>query len=529
MTSLVYALEDVVKEFVQKYAGIIVGALSGFDRLIFRGYLRELSYVRGLFMYLCWRKVPLTEFGRFARSLSEQVKRASTAEAARCKRPIIYLPSSRTDKDAIARTVREQDGIDEGLICVLSSVEPCRSFAIGCNPKTNRAELLLRHRKCLFLYHYYMDPTFGFTHARIQTWLPLDIQIYINGREWLARQMDTHGLTYRRADNCFVALQDVASAQRLMDAQLRLNWPNHLDRLARCLNPAHNSLLASDRLHYYWTAYQSEWATDIMFRDPQTLAEIYPRLVRHGVSAFSSPDVMRFLGGKVHGNFRGEIVSDFKNRPEGVRIKHRVGANSVKLYDKQGSVLRVETTINDADGIKVFRPKEGDPDGHRSWRPMRRGIADLHRRAEVSQATNQRYLHALTSADTSIALGELLCELQRPVTWKACRIRGLRPWSADDLALLRTANRGEFCLNGFRNRELQALLFDGKPQNSDERRRRSARVSRHIRLLRAHHLIQKLPRSYRYRVTPKGRQIITAILAAHDASLQQLNDFAAAA
>ena len=518
-----------MKEFIEKYASKIVGVLSGFDRLIFRGYLREIGFVKGLFMYLCWRKVRLTEFGRFAQSLSEQVKAASLAEATRTKRPIIYLPSSRTDKDATARAVLERDKITDGLICVMSSVEPCRSFAIGCNPKTNRVELLPRYRKCLFLYHYYMDPIFGFIHARIQTWLPLDIQIYINGREWLARQMDKRDLSYQRSDNCFVGLTDVARAQRLMNAQLRLNWPKQLDRLAHRLNPAHESLLASDRLHYYWTTYQSEWATDIMFRDPQTLADVYPRLVRHGISAFSSPDVMRFLGGKVHGNFRGEIVSDFKNRPEGVRIKHRVGANSVKLYDKQGSVLRAETTIHDADGIKVFRPKEGEPNGKRSWRPMRRGIADLHRRAEVSQASNERYLHALTAADTSTALGKLLHDLQQPVTWNGGRVRGLRPWSDDDLALLRAANRGEFCINGFRNRELQALLIDRKTQDPDELRRRSARVSRQIRMLRAHHLIQKLPRSYRYRITPKGRQIITAILAAHDASLQQLNDLAAAA
>jgi hypothetical protein len=120
------------------------------------------------------------------------------------------------------------------------------------------------------------------------------------------------------------------------------------------------------------------------------------------IGSFSSPDVMRFLGGKVHGHFKGEIVSDFKNRPEGIRIKHRVGRNSVKLCDKLGSILRAETTIYDADGIKVFRPKEGEPNGKPAWRPMRRGIADLHRRAEVSRASNQRYLDALAATDTSV-------------------------------------------------------------------------------------------------------------------------------
>jgi hypothetical protein len=515
-----------VNEFTRLFADQVLGVLSGFDRLIFRGYLRELSYVKGLFMYLCWRKIRLTDFGRFAHALTEALKDASMAEAKRSGRPVIYLSSSRTNKEETARAIAKRDKITDGLICVLSSVEPCRSYDVGCNPKTNRFELLPRRRKCLFLYHYFIDSVFGFVHARIQTWLPFDIQIYVNGREWLARQMDRRGLGYERRENCFVELENVRRAQRLMSAQLRLNWPKHLDRIAQRLNPRHEELLASDRLHYYWTVYQSEWATDVMFRNPASLAEIYPRLVRHGISAFSSPDVMRFLGGKVHGNFKGEIVSDFKNRPEGVRIKHRVGANSVKLYDKQGSVLRTETTIHDADGIKVYRPKEGDPSGKKEWRPLRRGVADLHRRAEVSQASNERYLSALAVTDTSAALGDLLRGLDRTVTWKRRRVRGLRAWSVGDVALLRAVNRGEFSLNGFRNRDLQTLLFDRPTNDLAVRRRRSARISRQIALLRAHGLVQKVPRSHRYRMTPRGRQIATAILAAHSISLKTVNDLA---
>lgn len=518
-----------MKEFTRRFSDQIVGVLNGFDRLIFRGYLREISFVKGLFMYLCWRKIRLVEFGRFVQDLTETIKSASLAEAKRCARPVIHLPSSRTNKEETARAIADRDKITDGLICVLSSVEPCRSFDVGCHPKTNRYELIPRHRKCLFLYHYFMDPVFGFMHARIQTWLPLDIQIYVNGREWLARQMDQRGIGYERRDNCFVELEDVRRAQQLMSAQLRLNWPKHLDRLARRINPSHEEVLASERLRYYWTVYQSEWATDVMFRDPASLAEVYPRLVRHGINAFSSPDVMRFLGGKVHGNFKGEIVSDFKNRPEGVRIKHRVGANSVKLYDKQGSVLRTETTIHDADGIKVYRPKEGDPSGEKEWRPMRRGVADLHRRAEVSQATNERYLDALTAADTSTPIGELLRGLERTVTWKSRRVRGLRAWSACDVALLRAVNRGEFCLNGLRNRDLQKLLFDKPTTNVAERRRRSAHVGRQIALLRAHGIVQKIPRSHRYRLTARGQQIATAVLAAHDVTLKNVNDLAAAA
>lgn len=278
---------------------------------------------------------------------------------------------------------------------------------------------------------------------------------------------------------------------------------------------------------YYWSIYQSEGATDVMFRQPSDLAAIYPPLVLHGMHTFSSGDVMRFLGRKVHGHFKGEIISDFKDRPEGVRIKHRVQNNSIKAYDKAGNVLRIETTLNDPKDFKVFRPREGNPPGKREWRPLRRGSADLHRRAQVSQASNERYLEALAAVDTSTPLGELIREICRPTTYRDKRVRALRPWAEPDLTLLRAINRGEFSVNGFRNRDLQALLFDQAPDTDQEKRRRSARVSRLLRMLRAHHLIQKVPRTHRYVLTAGGRDIISAVLAAQRITLEQLNKLAA--
>jgi hypothetical protein len=263
-----------------------------------------------------------------------------------------------------------------------------------------------------------------------------------------------------------------------------------------------------------------------MFRTPADLAAIYPALVLHGMQTFSSGDVMRFLGRKPHGRFEGEIVSDFKNRPEGIRIKHRLDDNSVQADDKAGNCLRVETTMNDPSDCKVFRTKETDPDGEPQWLPLRRGIADVFRRAEVCQASNERYLDALAAVDTSTPLAELIRDICQPTTYRNKRVRGLRPWAEPDLALFRAVRRGEFCVNGFRNRDLQSLLFDGAA-NTEEQRRRSARVSRLLRMLRAHHLIQKVSRTHRYLLTARGREVLCAVLAAHRIRLDQLNKLAA--
>ena len=519
--------EDAVKRFIALYADRIIGTLNGFDRLVFRGTLRRLSFVEGLMSLLWKRQVLLKDFAGYAEAVTEGLKSASLQEARRLDRPEIYLHSSRTNKEEEALRVAERDGIREGLIAVLSCVEPCRTFEIYRCREKKRLELVPRIRKCLHLYHYFIDPTFGLMNARIQTWFPFSIQVCLNGREWLAREMDRAGISYRRRDNCFTWLGDVEAAQRLMDRQLSTDWPQTLDAIRRRLNPAHEDILKDFPTDYYWSVYQSEWASDVMFKDAAALAEIYPALVLHGITTFGSADVMRFLGRRVRCDFAGEIVSDFKDRPEGVRIKHRLGSNSIKLYDKQGSVLRPETTINDPSDFKVFRPKEGDPTGPLAWRKLRRGVADLHRLAQVSQAANERYLDALASADTSTPLAKLVEQICRPTAWKGKRIRALRPLAEGDSLLLKAVSRGEFKVNGVRNRHLQAILYSQPPSSHQEHRRRSACVSRQLRLLRAHGLIRRLGRSHRYVLTATGQEIIAALLAAERASIEQLRRIAA--
>jgi hypothetical protein len=501
--------------------------LSGFDRLVFRGTLRHISYTDGMGKFLSYRKVLLKDFMGFAQSLTSELKQSLTEQAEQLKRPVVYVESARHNKEEIARHIAAEDKLREGLIAVLSCVEPCLTFSIRRNRQAKRLELVHCLRKCLFFYHYFLDPVFGFMHARIQSWLPFNIQVCINGREWLAIQMNQAGIRYRRRENCFPWVEDVDAAQRLLEQQLKCPWPQALNRFARILNPIRPKSFPPIGGGYYWSAYQSEWATDVMFRDCSSLAEIYPALVRHGITSFSSPDVMRFLGRRVRSDFSGECVSTFRDRPEGVRLKHTIGQNSVKVYDKQGSVLRVETTIHRPEDMRCFRPKEGEPHGPRAWRPLRRGIADLHRRARLSQASNERYLDALASCDTSTPLGRLLSRVCKPTRWKASVVRALRPWDELDARLIAAISRGEFHLRGFRNQDLRRLLFPNLDAQPAETRRCSGRVTRLFRILRAHGLIRKIPKTFRYQLTKRGQELCTALLTANSLTIQQIQKAAA--
>ena len=527
-----------MQQFIAKHQDQISGVLSGFDRLVFRGALRSIAHAAGMNQYLCGNDILLKNFGSHVEHVSQRLKTASLAEASAVGRPVRYLASPALSKEDIARRISAEDSITTGLVCVLTCVEPCRTFEIYRDRETKHLQLQPRVRKCLFLYHYIVHPVFGFLNARIQTWFPFSIQICLSGREWLAHQMDTAGLAYLRHDNCFPWIEDWSTAQQLMNQQLKVDWPTLLLGIARTLNPIHDQIFRAHPTTYYWSTYQSEWAIDISFRTAAELRRLYPRLLQHAMTTFGSTDVMRFLGrrvplsGEIPERFAGQVVSDLHQRQEGVRIKHRLNNNSVKLYDKAftivGSVLRAEGTINNVDDFRVYRPKEGDANGDLAWRPLRRGVADLHRRAEVARKATERYLDALASVDQDTTLEEVLHRLGQPRYWHGRRVRALHPFAPDDRQLLQAISRGEFTLNGVRNRDLQRLCFAQPSTTPAEARRRSAWASRKLRLLRAHGLIYKVTGTHRYHLTKAGRVATTAILTALRSSVRQLTQTVAA-
>jgi hypothetical protein len=522
-----------MKSFLERHASHVFGVLRGFDRIRFRGTFRQLATVSGMTTMLSFSHVLFKDFGSFAERVTKRFREGVQAVAAQAKRPIHHISRTEIDKEKLVDAIEKKQGAGPGgVLAILSAVELCNSFDLHRNREQRILELRAARRKCLHYYVYFQHETFGRAQVRLQTWLPWNVHVVINGREWLSRQMDVEGLRYRRRDNCFAWIEDFERAQNLLDRQLRINWASRLTRLLDQANPVWRELLAPWELDPYWSAEQSEWATDIAFRSGGELRRLYPRLVHHALRTFGSQEVMRFLGRNfsrqpyINGHFKGEVISDVAARPEGIRVKHRLKANAIKMYDKQGSVLRVETTINDARDLKSYRAAEGDPKGRRSYRPLRKGVADLARRAELCDAANRRYLDALSATETARPLKELVGALCGPVHCNGRRYRALNPFQENDARLLATVARGEFLIKGFRNADIRTALYGSDPQDPIERRRRTSRVSRLLALLHAHGLIKKIPHTHRYLLAAKGRSTIPAILAAHEASIDKLVDAA---
>jgi hypothetical protein len=523
-----------MKSFLQRFALLVSGVLQGFDRLVFKGKLVQLYCPDGMHTLLALNHVQRSEFKRYAAGVTTKLQAASLLAQSKEQGCYRYLNSSKVSKEESAREFAAQQQVQEGLVCVLQCVEPCWTFdkvknAEGC------WEIRGEQGKCSHLYHYYLHPLFGWMYVRLQTWFPFEIQVGINGREWLTRQLDRAGLNYERSENKLLWIEDWQRAQQLLDEQLATDWVRELDALQKQVHPAHARLLGPMCVPYNWTVFQSEWATDAAFHSEKVLQSRFDRWLRQAFLSFGSTEVLRFLGRSERITKKGplHLETSFYDRFDGKRIKHWLEKNSLKLYSHH-NVLRTEMTINNAETIKVLRRSQNDPKWPPMWRPIRRSVEDLPHRAEVGQKANERYLEALAGLAETKSVKDLAEPLTRRVPGPkgtsarpARQVRGLNPLAAEDAALLAAISDPKWMMTGLRNRDVAAILYPTAAQDTKERRRRSAHVTHLLRLLRGHGLLEKIPRSHRYQIPTEARIKILALLAIRNANPDKLTTIAA--
>ena len=496
-----------MERFLKRHECRIEGIISGFDRILFRGTLRSISYSKGMEIWLSRRGILIKNFAPYAQQLSQRLKAHARKLAEKNGRPFIYLGSCNQSKEDVARAIMKKQRITKGLICVLSCVESCHSYTVRKDRQAKRIALLLRERKCLHLYFYYVDPEFGLMHVRLQTWVPFNLQVCLNGWEYLERRLLRAGIGYEKRDNCFAHIEEMAKAQRIMDQLIERKWAGWLQSWARQINPLIHPNRSLSLRGYYWTVMEGEYATDILFKNDADLKETYPNFIRHAITHFGCEDILRFLGRRTSPRFNGEVKTEVKRRKEGVRIKHWIEENWIKMYDKQGSVLRIETTINNPRRFKVYRKAVRKGQRVMAWLPMRKGVVDMRRRVELSRAANERYLDALSVVGETQPSYTILDPVSKRIVRDGQRYRPIHPISPEDSKLLASLMHGEFLIQGFRNAHLRSLLEPSMDPDPVTQRKAAARITRKLRLLRAHRLIKKVSGTQYYRLTQIGQLV----------------------
>jgi hypothetical protein len=491
-----------VCSFLAKFASIISWVLSCFDRVIFKGHLpiSRLSEFEKFIDYVL--KIRRVEFlKKFGPLWSDRLVEHSKRFAQKYGRPWEYYAGA-IDKDAWAKEQLTRSPVAAGLVGVLCVMEACPTFKLA--PAKDRPGFVSRKVPQRVLYYYFVDKELGLMHVRLQTCAPFTCQVYANGHDYVARQLKKKGIAFEQVDNAFVQLGDAAAAQRCADRFTKLPWPKILERYARQVNPLLRDELRG--LTHYWVVDQAEYATDVRFTSQHTLAGLFVRLLAFALLTFSPKKIFCYLGRKWHERFDGEVQTHYKSvREPGACIKHFMKRNWLKMYDKLGLLLRVETVINQPGEFKVLRDcRHRDGTTSLGWFAMCKGVGNLHHYQSHALACNHRYLQALSAVDDPTPGYDDLRKLTEPQRHRGRSYAGFNPAREVEVRLFAAVLAGDGIAQGFRNRDIRSALYP----EADNRARCSAAVGRLLKRLHVRGLVVKVPRSRRWRVTAEGRRVM---------------------
>ena len=495
---------------VERHAKDIKGVIECFDRVVLFGTYKAIGWTGAMEQHLQGRGISFMEFNKsYANQLRLEVA-DHIRTLARAEDIDIRQVNYGERKEAIVEEMLAARGRREGVVCILGAIERCRCFKVGKNQKTGYLQLQWSPGKCQHFYVYFVDAEFGLCHLRIPTWAPFRLQFCCNGHDWLERQMRAAGIHFKKSDNCFTHVSNFAAAQALLKRFEPQRLHQLLDRMAARWVAVHGRFGQS--LH--WSVYQAEGSTDIVFKNDRVLPELYREIVRTAAIEVGGADIYRFMGKKPRANSKAEPSSRLQTLVPGTRLKHTLGATSLKMYDKRGSVLRIECTTSDVTTFKHRRKVEprrsagsgGNQSGAGSsgamkWAPMRKTFYSLGAVATAMSACNRRYLAYISQwrdrTRERHALGEVTASRRDD---KDRSVRGVNFFRADDLQFLRALQRGEHQIQGVRNRTLQAHLPGWKP----------ARIGRTLRRLRVRQLIKPVAGTRKYYPTARGESVIIA-------------------
>jgi len=344
---------EALAPLTERFGKDIKGVIECFDRVVLFGTYKTIGWPGAMDQHLWGQQIRLLDYAKtYANTLRLRVAEHVRGEAGRAGVSIQQVNYSQR-KEALVEDILQKRGRHEGVVCVLGAMERCRTYKVGKNQKTNRLELQCSPGKCQHYYIYFIEPELGLCYLRIPTWAPFRLQFYCNGHDWLERRMKQAGIRYKKADNCFTHISDFAKAQQLaseFDAQ----------RVHEILNGIARRWVAVDRdfahsLH--WSIYQAKWATDIVFKNDKVLPDLYAQITRTAACEVGCADIYRFLGKRHTTRSKAEASSRLQTLVQGTRIKHTLGATNLKMYDKAGTVLRIECTTSDVKSFTHYRKR----------------------------------------------------------------------------------------------------------------------------------------------------------------------------
>jgi len=487
-----------MSSLIERYAEKIEGQLTCWDRVVISGILPDIVHKDGIHSYLRRHKIQVRDLENHFKRLNDALRKQAEARADEAGLEIDYIRRSNFRKDDRIKEVIAERGDHAGLVHIFAAVEGCTAWRVRRRKCDGHEFVFSRRTKCLHYYFYFIDSVLGLCYFRVPTFAPFRVQFYFNGHGWLANRLRTEAVDFELIENVFVRIGDYEKAQEVAESIDAETLHRYLDRLAGSILP----FLDRFQSGYRWSVWQAEIATDIIFKTADDLDPVYDHLMRTAVCTVKTDQVANFLGRRMDSRFPGEVNTTLQTRSHGTCVKHSMGKATIKMYDKLGRVLRIETTVSDVTFFSHRREVE-HRDGTRSVKTakVRKSIYSMPILFDLMRAANNRYLDFISALDDPSDGVRGLKKIAESVKKRGRSWRGFNLCASHDHSVLLAIARGEWSIQGFRNKDIRNLLGLNASQ-----------MSRIIRRLRLHSLIKKAPRAYRYHLTKLGRRLISAAL-----------------
>ncbi|BBO19224.1 conserved hypothetical protein [Candidatus Brocadia pituitae] len=485
-----------MKLITETHAEHIRGTLSCYDRIIIQGTLPSFCYAKGMTSFLHEKKIRIFDYPQFAQGLRNELIAHAQKIASENNLKIEYIPKKNFRQEKRIAEILKKRGDHPGLVHIFSVQESCTSYKPWHDKNTHKTFLKYDPSgKCLHYYFYFIHKILGLCYVRVPTWIPFRLQIYCNGHTWLASQLQKQKIPYTLCDNAFLDIGDFQKAQEIANGFS----PEHLHTILDEFSRKYCPFLKEFHLSYHWSVMQIEYATDIVFRQQSYLQTMYDTLARTAIHTVKPENIATFLGKKLHGNYQDDMGNRFNTRIEGTRIKHVMGPASVKLYDKFGIMLRIETTTYDVSFFEHYRKVEHrDGTSETKVAHVKKGIYSLVSLQNIFLRANHRYLEFISTFDDNRVGSVNLNKISKNVTEKNHTYKGFNFFHDHDQQIFLSIARGEFNIRGFQNKNLRIKLKE----------KTTSQICRIIKRLRVHGLIRKITHSYKYHLTTFGRKVI---------------------
>ena len=343
-----------MQNFIARHSSKIKGAISCFDRIVLTGTLPGICYAEGMSLLLRQQGIRIFDYTQWVEPLREEIRENAERIAEENGLEIDFIRKKNFRKEDRINDIIKQRGTHPGLVHIFSAMEACTAYKPWHNKKTHKTTLKTVPGKCLHYYFYFITAEWGLCYLRVPTWAPFRLQFYCNGHNLLAARLNKKKIDFQLLDNVFVQIGDFDKAQTFAEDINVKQLHRQLDKIVRQYCPVVRHFVNK----YHWSFMQVEYATDIIFKRKSDLKPIYDDIVRTAIHSVKPENIATFLGRKLHGGYQDEMGNHFSTRIEGTCIKHRMGKVAVKMYDKFGIVLRVETVANEVSFFKHHRRVE---------------------------------------------------------------------------------------------------------------------------------------------------------------------------